>query len=174
MRLVGRALLGAFALLFAIPAGALALAAAALLDPVVGGFAADVASASFWILIDWLAALDDPDVAAGDPFAGIGRVATVLLVAPPALIGLLGEVLGLRAFLWYTGATGALTAALPWLARTAAPRAMTSEELRITLALFLAGAAAGAVYWLIAGRSTGPERRRWTEEGARRLSGPAS
>jgi hypothetical protein len=54
--------------------------------------------------------------------------------------------------------TGALTAALPWLARSRVSDVALAAEGRITALLFLAGAASGLVYWLVAGRSAAAPR----------------
>jgi hypothetical protein len=52
---------------------------------------------------------------------------------------------------------GLLTAAVPWLLRSAA-RAPTPDETHITLVLVLVGAVAGFVYWLLAGQWAGRAR----------------
>ena len=68
--------------------------------------------------------------------------------------------------LWYGAGCGLLTAALPWLTRGAVRSRDTGRnsglnpdllaaEARLTLILFVVGAGAGLVYWLIAGRSAG-------------------
>ena len=159
MRFLARLVLVPLALLFAVPAGAAALFMAAVFDPVLHRLGADLAEAGFGAMLDALAALEPPERLSG-PVAGVAMAAFALLVAPPAFIGLIGEVAGFRAFLWYAGATGILTALLPWLTRTAL-RPATPDELRIAGALFVGGTVAGAVYWLIAGSSSGrrPLRR---------------
>ncbi|GJE39934.1 hypothetical protein [Methylobacterium persicinum] len=157
MRVVGRLLLGAFALLLAVPAGGAALTVALLFDP----------GANAWLARGALAGLDAlGDVAAGLPpegllllVAGLARALFVLIFVPPALTAVVGEVLGRRGLLWYGGGCGLLTAALPWLVRGAvrpgAPGAVAAEA-RLTLILFVVGGCAGVVYWLVAGRSAGP------------------
>ncbi len=157
IRLVGRLLLGAFALLLAVPAGSAALALALLFDP----------GANAWLTNGALAGLDTAlgDIAAGMPpegmlllVAGVARALFVLLVVPPFVTAVAGEVLGTRGLLWYGAGCGLLTAALPWLARgTARPGApgLAAAEARLTLILFVVGGVAGLVYWLIAGRSVG-------------------
>jgi hypothetical protein len=157
MRLLGRLILMPIALLFAIPAGGVALLLAALVDPVVKGLGTQLVEAGLVSLADGLMAFDEPEVLLGS-VAKAGALAFWLLVVPPAFVGLVGEVAGFRAFLWYAGATGALTAAMPWLAR-AGIRGATVAELHVTGVLFAAGAVAGAAYWLIAGSSAGRRRR---------------
>jgi hypothetical protein len=155
MRLLGRLLLRLpIALLFAIPAGMLALGAVAVFDPVVAAFAGEVVWAGMWSLLDRLSDIEDPEPVVAGAFAGVGKAAAALLVAPPLFVGAVGELAGWRSLVWYVAGTGAVTAAVPWVAR-AAERAPTPEEAHITLALFVTGAAAGLVYWLIAGHSVG-------------------
>lgn len=154
--MLGRLLLAAFALTLAIPAGALALAAGALLDPAFRDAFGRLG------LVGLVAGLSDlaqglpPDIAVLAALA-FAQALGLLLILPPTLAALIGETLGLRSLVWYGGATGGLMALLPWLARGApSPSAgATGTEARLTVLLLLAGAAAGLVYWLIAGRSAG-------------------
>ena len=164
MHLLGRLLLGALALLLAIPSGAAILVLALLVDPV----------ANAWISGGVLAGVDMAlsDFSAGLPpeglvllVAGLAKALFVLLFVPPALVGLGGEILGRRGLLWYGAGGGLLTAALPWLTRgatrmqgTARESGLLLAEARLTLMLFVVGASAGLVYWLIAGRSAGFSR----------------
>lgn len=156
MRFLGRLLLGSFALLLAIPAGAAILLAALMLDP----------TASVWLTKGALAGLDAglSDLAAGLPpdsfsllLAGLARASFVLLAVPPAFAALVGETLRWRSLVWYGGACGLITAALPWLVRGAVRPGgpQLAAEARVTAILFVAGAGAGLVYWLVAGRSAG-------------------
>jgi hypothetical protein len=69
-------------------------------------------------------------------------------------VAILSEALGIRSLVWYAGATGVLTAAVPWILRGAA-RVANPAELHVSLVLALTGAAAGFVYWAIAGREAG-------------------
>jgi hypothetical protein len=85
-------------------------------------------------------------------------LSTTLLILPPAFFALIGEIAGLRSFVWYGLGTGALTAALPWLGRSGERWSNGPDlgaEARITTLLFLTGAVAGLTYWLVAGRSAG-------------------
>jgi len=161
MHLFGRLLLGAFALLCAVPTGFAILVLALLVDP----------AAQAWLTGGALAGLDMAlsDMSAGLPpeglalfVAGLVKALSVMLVVPPALVGLAGETLGRRGFLWYGAGCGGLTAALPWLSRgalrsgdAARSTALLAAEVRLTLILFVVGAGAGLVYWLIAGRGAG-------------------
>ncbi|MCJ2072345.1 hypothetical protein MKK75_26735 [Methylobacterium sp. J-030] len=164
MHALGRLFLGAFALLFAVPAGFAVLVMALLVDP----------AAQAWLTGGALAGLDMAlsDLSAGLPpeglvlfVAGLAQALFVLLVAPSALVGLCGELLGRRGLLWYGAGCGALTAALPWLTRGALRSGeagrhsgLLAAEARLTLILFVVGASAGLVYWLIAGRGAGLAR----------------
>ena len=158
MRLLGRLLfLVPLALLFAIPAAMLTLGVAAVFDPVVALFSGEVVWAGLWSLLDRLSDVEDPAPVLEGAFTGLSRAAATLLVVPPLFIGVVGELASLRNALWYAGGTGAVTAAIPWIVR-ASERAPTPEEIHITLALFVTGAVAGIVYWLIAGQSAGAPR----------------
>ena len=151
-------LLVPFALLFAVPAGMLALAAVSVADPVVAAFSGDVVWTGMGALLDRLAEVDDPEPLVVHALAGASRAAAMLLIAPPLFVGLVGEIAGLRSLAWYAAGTGAVAAAIPWITRSA-ERLPSAEEAHITLALFLAGAAAGFTYWVVAGRSAGAPRR---------------
>ena len=94
MRLLGRALLGLFALLVAIPSGALFLGLTALFDPAVGQFTARIVWAGFWALAETLFALGDPEAVVEGYLIGLRSLVTSLLIAPPAFVGLAGEVVG--------------------------------------------------------------------------------
>ena len=163
MHALGRLLLGAFALMLAVPTGFVVLVLALLVDP----------TAQAWLTGGALAGLDMAlsDLSAGLPpeglilfVAGLAKALFVLLFVPPALVGLGGEILGRRGLLWYGAGCGLLTAALPWLTRgamrTGAGRdpGLLAAEARLTVLLFGVGASAGLVYWLIAGRSAGSKR----------------
>ncbi|GJE60148.1 hypothetical protein [Methylobacterium trifolii] len=155
MRVLGRLLLGCFALLFAIPAGGGVLLLALLADPAAGEWLTRGALAGLEMALSDLAAGLPPE-GFGLLVAGLAKAAFMLLAAPPALVAGVGETLRLRGILWYGGACGLVTAVLPWLARGAVrPGGAVAAEARVTAALFVAGAAAGLVYWLIAGRSAG-------------------
>ncbi|SFL97110.1 hypothetical protein [Methylobacterium pseudosasicola] len=167
MHVLGRLFLGAFALLLAVPAGAAILLLALLVDP----------TANAWLTNGALASVDMAlsDLSAGLPpeglallIAGLAQALFVLLFVPPALVGFAGEMFSRRGFLWYGAGGGLLTAALPWLVRgavrpaaTGADPGLLAAEARLTLILFVVGASAGLVYWLVAGRCAGfsrPER----------------
>jgi len=161
MHALGRLFLGALALVFAVPVGFAVLIMALVVDP----------AARAWLTGGAMTGLDMAlsDLSAGLPpeglvlfMAGLAQALFVLLAVPPAFVGLCGEVLGRRGLLWYGAGCGALTAALPWLTRgvlrsgaTGQSPGLLAAEGRLTLILFVVGASAGLVYWLIAGRGAG-------------------
>jgi hypothetical protein len=160
MRLIGRLFLLVLGLVIAIPFGLLALAIAVALEPTARELVGTLGLATLWDILGDLAAGEMPDERAVALFTAFSTAVFALLVAPPALVAIIGEVFGWRAFLWYALGTGAVTAALPWAGRARAGLSRFSDaalqaEGRITLILFATGAATGFVYWLIAGRSSG-------------------
>jgi hypothetical protein len=157
MRLVVRLFLLVVGLTVAIPFGAATLAAGSILDPATRDALGALGLASAGSLLSDLLEGVPPDAAMAFA-AALGMGLFALLVAPPALAALIGEVLGVRSFVWYGGAAGALTAGLPWLVRArpiAEADAALHAEGRMTALLFLTGAVSGLTYWLVAGRSAG-------------------
>jgi hypothetical protein len=165
MRLVGRIVWCALSLLLAIPAGALALFAATILDPVANALLGDVLWIGFQTLLDGLPDLDEAHAA--EPLAALSSAAFALLVAPLGFTALAAEVMGWRSLLWHAGGTGAITAAVPWLARGEA-QGLSAGEGHLTAVLFLVGATAGLVHWLIAGRDAGGRAEAFVPGEARR------
>ena len=160
MRFLGGLFVAALALLLAIPAGALVLGLAAFLDPVVGTWITAGARAGLDLALDDLAAGLPPESLAL-LVAGLARALFWLLVVPPVLTAVIGETLGLRGLVWYGGGCAVLTAMMPWLGRGAARVGQApAAEARLTALLLLAGAAAGLVYWLLAGRHGAPRPAR--------------
>jgi hypothetical protein len=159
-RLIARLFLLVLGLVIAIPLGAVALAIGVALEPAARELAGTLGFATLWSILADLAAGEAPDARAVALFTAFSTAVFTLLVAPPALVAIMGEVLGWRAFLWYALGTGAVTAALPWAGRARGGLGRISEtalqaEGRITLILFATGAVTGTAYWLIAGRSAG-------------------
>ncbi|MFE1598570.1 hypothetical protein [Methylobacterium sp. ID0610] len=159
MRLIGRLLVVGFALLLAIPSGAALLGLGALVDPVLRDLMGGLGLYAIEAVASELAAGYPPDAGMVEAVLGVGRALLLLLAVPPALNAVVGEVLGWRSLAWYAGATGLLTALLPWLMRGAREVGATGPaglaEGRVTALLFVSGAAAGLVYWLFAGRWAG-------------------
>jgi hypothetical protein len=150
MRILGRLLLDALALVLAAPTGAVVLSVA-----LVTMFGEDfLRMAPDFLDLMVSAAIVDPLVVAESFAALLFQILPVLLLLPPALTLLAGEILDIRSILFHAGATGVVTAALPFLLRSA-ERSATPEEIRLSLALGIAGLASGTMTWLIEGRSAG-------------------
>jgi predicted anti-sigma-YlaC factor YlaD len=150
MRIIGRLLLAGLALLFAVPIGGIVLftALSALFGEALARAAPDLIASLF------SAAALDPEFVAEGLAALLFGILPTLLVLPPLVVLLAGEILGARSLAFHAGLTGAITAAMPFLLRSG-ERAASPEEVRLSLALALSGATAGMVAWLIAGRSAG-------------------
>jgi hypothetical protein len=160
VRLLGRLVLFAFGLLLAIPAGCIALAIGIAVVPAAQELIAALGIAGWDAL--WSDFSDGSfEAEAGAVFFGLWALSATLLVLPPALVAAIGEIAGIRSFVWYGFGCGALTAALPWLGRDSERLAggeVLGAEARITALLFVTGAVAGLTYWLVAGRSAGRNR----------------
>ena len=158
MRVLGRVFLFLFGLLLAIPAGLIALSIGIAFEPAAQDLVAALAAAGFEAIVTGLWREGPSAFAAEGVFFGLWALSAVVLVLPPALVGLIGEFVGIRSFVWYGLGCGALTAALPWLRRGSerfTDNNVLGAEGRITALLFLTGAVAGLIYWLVAGRSAG-------------------
>jgi hypothetical protein len=93
-------------------------------------------------------------------FAGfIWASALMICVVPIVTVALIGEIASARSLLWYSGGTGGLAAAMPWLLRASYHTGNLASakpiELRFALLFFLTGTAAGFVYWALCGRRAG-------------------
>ncbi|HZH50739.1 MAG TPA: hypothetical protein VEZ16_02540 [Microvirga sp.] len=142
------------ALLIAIGASSFFLMVAAMIDPVMATLTGDTLFVGFWAFVDAVFSAEDPQPIVSEAFLAVGRLVFTLLVFPPLLVAVLSELLGMRSVVWYAGAVGVLTAAVPWILRGAA-RLGSPLELHVSLVLGLTGAVAGLVYWAIAGQSAG-------------------
>ncbi|WP_210496530.1 hypothetical protein [Microvirga antarctica] len=142
-----------FALLIAIGASSLFLMIASVVDPVMAVLTGDTLLVGFQAFVDEVFSAEDPGPIVRSAFETVGRIVFTLLVFPPLLVTLISEVIRARSALWYAGATGALTAAIPWILRGSA-RGGSPAELHVSLVLFLTGAVAGLIVWAIAGRDS--------------------
>jgi hypothetical protein len=152
-----------FAFLIAAGVGAVFLPVAALFDPAMREIGFDATIAAFVGIIDDLAWDGSPDVAASAVSFVLWAVFVGVCAAPLAMAALIGEVAGVTGWAWYAGASGALAAASPWIARASrglenAHRASPLEA-RFALLFFLTGVVTGSVYWLIAVRAARRDRR---------------
>ncbi|SFV16876.1 hypothetical protein SAMN02799631_06548 [Methylobacterium sp. 174MFSha1.1] len=151
---LGRLLAVATALLTAIACGAIALGIGVVMDPVLRDLMGALGLSGLEAVLSDLAEGYAPDPAMVEGAVSLGRAVLLLVAVPPALNAVVGEVLGWRSLAWYGGATGLLTALLPWLMRGGAGPVGTGEG-RVTAILFCAGGIAGLIYWLGAGRFAG-------------------
>ncbi|AWN51351.1 hypothetical protein [Methylobacterium sp. 17Sr1-1] len=159
---LGRLLAVATALLMAVACGAVALGVGVVMDPVLRDLMGALGLSGLEAVLSDLAEGYAPDPAMVEGAVSLGRAVLLLVAVPPALNAVVGEVLGWRSLVWYGGATGLLTALLPWLMRGGAGPAraeigagIEAGEGRVTAILFCAGGVAGLVYWLGAGRFAG-------------------
>ncbi|MBZ6075657.1 hypothetical protein [Microvirga puerhi] len=142
------------ALLIAVGASTLFLFIASVVDPVMGTLTGDTLLVGFWAFVDEVFSVEDPGPMIAETAFAVGRVAFLLLVFPPLLVAVVGEVVRARSVIWYAGAMAVLTAAIPWVLRGSA-RIATPGELHVSAVLGLTGAVAGLIYWAIAGRDAG-------------------
>ncbi len=143
-----------FALLIAVGVSSVFFLIASMVDPVMAMLTGDTLFVGFWTFVDAVFSAEDPGPIVTDAFLTVGRIVFTLLVFPPLLVAVVSEVIGLRSLAWYAGATGVLTASVPWILRGAA-RVANPAELHVSFVLGLTGAVAGFVYWMIAGRDAG-------------------
>jgi len=149
-----------FGFVVASGAGAIFLVVSAMFDPATleAGFSA--AMAGIFAIIDETLQNGTPE----DAFAAFAFVLWAVVIAtciaPLAIAVLVGEAAGARSLVWYSGVSGVLAGASPWIARAAKglerARSVSAAEGRIALLFFLTGAVTGAIYWLIAA----PARRK--------------
>jgi len=151
---LGRLLAIGVALMMAIACGAVALGIGVVMDPVLRDVLAQFGLSGLEAVLSDLAEGYAPDPGMVEGAVSLGRAILLLVAVPPALNAVVGEVLGWRSLAWYGGATGLLTALLPWLMRGAGGPSGGGEG-RVTAILFCAGGLAGLVYWLAAGRFAG-------------------
>lgn len=151
-----------FAFVIAAACGAIFLAVAALLDPGTREAGFDAALAGLFAIIDESVLDGRPEGAFAAFVFVMQAIVVAVCVAPLAVAALIGELAGVRAWVWYAGASALLAAASPWIARAARGLDRVDRvsplEGRIALLFFLTGTVAGTVYWLIAGRN-GPAGR---------------
>lgn len=158
MRLVARLVFLAIGLVLAIPAGAVVLLIGIAYEPAAQELIAHVGTAAFDALLTEAYSDGMPHLVMDDLLIGFWMLSGLLLVGPPSVTALAGEVIGTRSYVFYGAVCAILTAALPWLLR--ADLSMTpalGAEARLSGLLFLTGAAAGLTYWAVSGRSAGRE-----------------
>lgn len=170
-----------FGFVIAAGTGAVFLLVSALFDPATRDAGLAVTLAGIFAVIDEALREGDPEQAAAALGFVVWAVVIATCVAPLAIAALIGEAAGARSFVWYSGVSGVLAGASPWIARAAKglERAQTASdaESRLALLFFLTGALTGAIYWLIAApakparaaprASTAPMRELPPPDGAR-------
>jgi hypothetical protein len=149
-----RALVILVGLALAVTAGFLFLLIGGLAVPETRELAADLTLFSLFVTALGLAQQSAPDQAVGAVAVGLWFLTTAVLVAPPLLAAVIGELAGWRSFVWYGASAGLLAAALGFLGHPLGAR-LDPSETRVMLLLFLTGVVAGLVYWAVAGRSAG-------------------
>ena len=113
MRLIGRVFLLALGLVLAIPFGVVTLAIGVGLEPAARDLVGALGVATLWSILADLFAGEPPDARAVALFTAFATGVFAILVAPPTLAAVIGEVLGWRALMWYAGGSGALTRSCP-------------------------------------------------------------
>jgi hypothetical protein len=142
------------ALVLAIAAGAIFLGVAGLAVPATRELAADISLGQVLLTMVGIANGAPPDQVWGVVALTFWVLALFVLVLPPVLAGLVGEIAGARSFVFYGGLSGALAAGIAWLGHPAATPPDAADT-KVLLLVFLTGAVAGLVYWALAGRSAG-------------------
>jgi hypothetical protein len=143
-----------FGYLIAAGIGAIFLLLSAIVDPATRELGLTSVMAGLFAAFDEALADGDPSQAMSAVGFVVWAVVVATCAAPLAVVALVGEAAGARSLVWYSGASGLLAGASPWIVRAARgldrAQAMTDAEGRLALLFFLTGALTGAIYWLIA------------------------
>ncbi len=148
-------------LVAAVASALIFLPIATLIDPVTRSAGTDLTAAAFLTVLE--RALSEPGSgqALTVMVSAVRSVAVILCGLPILVIGLVGETAKVGSWIWYSMATGVLTAAIPYMARSASDsgvsQAAHSVEIRFATIFFLTGVVAGLIYWVGAGRSARPQ-----------------
>jgi hypothetical protein len=149
-----RLFISLIALVLAIAAGALFLAVAGLAVPDTRELAADISIGRLLLSLAGIANGAPPDQVWSVVAIAFWALAASLLVLPPLVTAIVGEIGGTRSFVFYGGLSGLLAAAIAWLGHPAATPPDPADS-KVLLLVFLTGAVAGLVYWALAGRTAG-------------------
>ncbi|MHB2165506.1 hypothetical protein [Alsobacter sp. R-9] len=141
-------------LILAWSAGTLFLSIGGLMVPATRELAADLTLGSILTALASMAASDSPDRVWMAVAVAFWTLTAALLLLPPFIAAVVGEVAGARSFVWYAGLSGLLTAATAWIGHTRGVGPDPTETKLLAL-LFLTGAVSGLVYWMVAGRGAG-------------------
>lgn len=149
-----RLLVVLFAYLTASCCGLLALALLVLFDPASRETGFILAMNGIFYVFDEALRNGDPAALVDVFFYGARAIAIAVCFAPLSFTVMIGEAMGLREIAWYSGVSGVLAGASPWIARAALgldkAREASAIETRIGLLFFLTGAVTGALYWMMA------------------------
>lgn len=143
-----------FGFVIAAGVGAVFLVVSALFDPATREAGLVPVMAGLFAALDQAMSDGDPEQAVAAVGFVIWAVIIATCAAPLAIVALIGEAAGVRSLVWYSGVSGLLAGASPWIARAAKglerAQSVTDAEGRLALLFFLTGALTGAIYWLIA------------------------
>jgi hypothetical protein len=158
MRIFGRLIVIPLGIFLAALIAGIFLVVSGFVQPSLGGAIADGAIATMRSLFESLLE-DGPAVERFSRLAkGLTSLTLAVLFLPVSLVAALAEVFGLRLWIFQALLAALLTAILPF---AMLPEMMAGNLLAspITGLLAATGALAGSIYWMIAGRSAGPEPR---------------
>jgi nitrate reductase NapE component len=156
------ALAALFGLVIAPAVGLLVLPVLVLVDPVTRGASYALAEVVLQLLGE--AEFDPSAAAEADAFLGFLYAAIIAIgFFPIILVAAFGALGKLRSWTFLAGATGTVTAAMPWVLRSAyhLPRtgAASTMEMRFALVLFLTGIVVGSVFWFVSATFGGSRGR---------------
>jgi hypothetical protein len=159
-----RAFLMLFGFVLASGVGAIFLVVSALFDPATREAGLAATMAGIFAVVENALNLGDPSEAVASFVFVIQAIVIAVCVAPLAVAALIGEAAGVRALAWYSGVSGVLAGASPWIARAAKglekSQSVSPIEGRVALLFFLTGALTGGIYWLVAAPRAPAEPRR--------------
>jgi glucan phosphoethanolaminetransferase (alkaline phosphatase superfamily) len=152
MRWLRPALAALFGLVIAPVAGLVVLPVLVLVDPATR----DASTTFVEVLLRLLDEAGSDAAAAEELGAFLGFLyAAVIAIAffPILLVAGFAALCKLRSWTYFSAATGTVTAAMPWILRSAfhleRAGAASTAELRFAFVLFLIGIVTGSVYWLV-------------------------
>jgi hypothetical protein len=158
MRIFGRLILIPLGLFLAFLMSGIFLFITSLAQPALGGALIEGAVATLTRLAESL--MEDGDAATrfARLVGGLSSLSVSVLLLPAALVAVVAEIFGLRQWLVQAGLAALVAAVLPWAAM---PNLMAGQAFASTITgvLMATGAIAGTIYWMVAGRSAGPEPR---------------
>lgn len=156
------ALAALFALVIAPAAGLLVLPVLVLVDPATRDASYALVEALLQVLGE--AEFDPAAVAEADAVLRFLYAAIIAIgFFPIVLVSAFGALGKVRSWTFFAGATGTVTAAMPWILRSAyqLPRsgAASTTEMRFALVLFLTGIIVGSVFWFVSATLRGSRGR---------------